>query len=70
MRGNGLDAVHAARLRQQAMADDERAFAQDRQRRVQQQVQAAVDGAFGGVLHRHHAHIRLASLDRAKHLVE
>lgn len=70
MRGNRLDAVHLARLRHQAMADHQGALAQDAQGRVQQQVQAAVDRAFGGVLDRHHADVGLPRLDGAEDLVE
>ncbi len=52
------------------MADDERTLAQDLQRRIQQQVQAAVDRAFGGILDRDHAHVGLPRFDGAEDLIK
>ncbi len=70
MRGNRGHAIHGARLRHQAMADEQRALAHDFQGRVQQQVEIAVDGTLCRVLDRHDPHVRLCRLDGTKNFVK
>ncbi len=61
-----LERVHAAH---EELVDAQLHLAADPQRRSQQGVERVIDGAFGGVLHRHHAEIREPCFDLVEHLV-
>lgn len=70
VRANAGNAIHGAGLGHQAVMYRNRNFTADAQGRLQQQIERAVDDAFGRILNRDHAEISRAGFGIAEHFVD
>ena len=70
MRHHAGDTLHARILGHQAVTNEKRSLAVDRQRRTQQQIQGAIDGTLRRIFHGNDADVGGTGLDRSKHFIK